>query len=217
MRSVRKKNPFINRLREADPALYEDMLKYGRRNIACLTIAPTGTTSLTAPIDGHGGLRTERRTLRLPSEVGELVKLLAGRSAGVISRRACRVLPIRARPWLRSAIAAAFEVVPLVGPSSTCSRSWPRDSTDSRSLSTDTSPSSRPSGPGRSASSNAAPRPKDSRGSSSRPPYRNVKLLRGAPAHARPGDAADPGGRCGPGERIITRTVAEWQRQPLPK
>ena len=39
-------NPFINRLREADPGLYEDMLKYGRRNIACLTIAPTGTTSL---------------------------------------------------------------------------------------------------------------------------------------------------------------------------
>ena len=41
-----EKNPFINRLREADPALYEDMLKYGRRKIACLTIAPTGTTSL---------------------------------------------------------------------------------------------------------------------------------------------------------------------------
>lgn len=41
-----EKNPFINRLREADPALYEDMLKYGRRNISCLTIAPTGTTSL---------------------------------------------------------------------------------------------------------------------------------------------------------------------------
>lgn len=41
-----KLNPFINRLREADPALYEDMAKYGRRNIACLTIAPTGTTSL---------------------------------------------------------------------------------------------------------------------------------------------------------------------------
>lgn len=39
-------NPFIQRLREADPALYEDMVKYGRRNIACLTIAPTGTTSL---------------------------------------------------------------------------------------------------------------------------------------------------------------------------
>jgi len=39
-------NPFINRLKEADPALYEDMKKYGRRNIACLTIAPTGTTSL---------------------------------------------------------------------------------------------------------------------------------------------------------------------------
>ncbi len=41
-----KNNPFINRLREADPALYEDMIRYGRRNIACLTIAPTGTTSL---------------------------------------------------------------------------------------------------------------------------------------------------------------------------
>lgn len=41
-----KNNPFINRIREADPELYADMLKYGRRNIACLTIAPTGTTSL---------------------------------------------------------------------------------------------------------------------------------------------------------------------------
>lgn len=41
-----EKNPFISRLREADPELYADMLKYGRRNIACLTIAPTGTTSL---------------------------------------------------------------------------------------------------------------------------------------------------------------------------
>lgn len=39
-------NPFILRLKEADPQLYEDMTKYGRRNIACLTIAPTGTTSL---------------------------------------------------------------------------------------------------------------------------------------------------------------------------
>ena len=41
-----EKNPFINRLREASPELYEDMLKYGRRNIACLTIAPTGTVSI---------------------------------------------------------------------------------------------------------------------------------------------------------------------------
>ena len=37
-------NPYISRLREADPALYERMVKSGRRNIACLTIAPTGTT-----------------------------------------------------------------------------------------------------------------------------------------------------------------------------
>ena len=41
-----KNNPFINRIKDADPALYEDMVRYGRRNIACLTIAPTGTTSL---------------------------------------------------------------------------------------------------------------------------------------------------------------------------
>jgi ribonucleoside-diphosphate reductase alpha chain len=41
-----RNNPFINRLKEADPSLYEDMMKYGRRNIALLTIAPTGTTSL---------------------------------------------------------------------------------------------------------------------------------------------------------------------------
>jgi len=39
-------NPFIQRLREADPELYADMALYGRRNIALLTIAPTGTTSL---------------------------------------------------------------------------------------------------------------------------------------------------------------------------
>jgi len=39
-------NPYIQRLRKADPKLYEEMIKYGRRNIACLTIAPTGTTSI---------------------------------------------------------------------------------------------------------------------------------------------------------------------------
>ncbi len=41
-----EKNPFVLRLKEADPQLYEDMQKYGRRNIALLTIAPTGSTSL---------------------------------------------------------------------------------------------------------------------------------------------------------------------------
>ena len=39
-------NPFVNRIKSVDPQLYDDMVKYGRRNIACLTIAPTGTTSL---------------------------------------------------------------------------------------------------------------------------------------------------------------------------
>ncbi len=41
-----KNNPYIARLRESDPELYERMVKSGRRNIACLTIAPTGTTSI---------------------------------------------------------------------------------------------------------------------------------------------------------------------------
>ncbi len=41
-----KNNPFLLRIKEADPQLYADIMAYGRRNIACLTIAPTGTTSL---------------------------------------------------------------------------------------------------------------------------------------------------------------------------
>ena len=41
-----KNNPFLLRIKEADPQLYSDIMTYGRRNIACLTIAPTGTTSL---------------------------------------------------------------------------------------------------------------------------------------------------------------------------
>ena len=41
-----QKNPFILRIKDADPQLYTEMKKYGRRNIACLTIAPTGTVSL---------------------------------------------------------------------------------------------------------------------------------------------------------------------------
>ena len=39
-------NPFVLRIKDNDPQLYDDMVKHGRRNIACLTIAPTGTTSL---------------------------------------------------------------------------------------------------------------------------------------------------------------------------
>jgi ribonucleoside-diphosphate reductase alpha chain len=41
-----KDNPFINRIKDADPDLYQEMLTHGRRNISLLTIAPTGTTSL---------------------------------------------------------------------------------------------------------------------------------------------------------------------------
>ncbi len=41
-----KNNPFLLRIKEADPALYHDLQEYGRRNIALLTIAPTGSTSI---------------------------------------------------------------------------------------------------------------------------------------------------------------------------
>lgn len=41
-----KNNPFILRLKEADPVSYNNMEKFERRNIALLTIAPTGTTSI---------------------------------------------------------------------------------------------------------------------------------------------------------------------------
>jgi ribonucleoside-diphosphate reductase alpha chain len=41
-----KDNPFLLRIKEADPELWNNIQKFGRRNIACLTIAPTGTTSL---------------------------------------------------------------------------------------------------------------------------------------------------------------------------
>ncbi len=41
-----KNNPFVNRIKNSDPNLYNEMQQYGRRNIACLTIAPTGTTSI---------------------------------------------------------------------------------------------------------------------------------------------------------------------------
>ena len=41
-----KDNPFLQRIKGADSQLYGDIMQYGRRNIACLTIAPTGTTSL---------------------------------------------------------------------------------------------------------------------------------------------------------------------------
>ena len=44
--ALERNNPFINRIKNEDEKLYNDMVKFGRRNIALLTIAPTGTTSL---------------------------------------------------------------------------------------------------------------------------------------------------------------------------
>lgn len=41
-----KKNPFIQRIKEEDEGLYKEMMTYGRRNIALLTIAPTGSVSI---------------------------------------------------------------------------------------------------------------------------------------------------------------------------
>lgn len=47
--------PFIQRIAEQDPKLYQDMCKYGRRNIACLTSAPTGSVSMVAKITNYNG------------------------------------------------------------------------------------------------------------------------------------------------------------------
>lgn len=43
---LEKNNPFINRILDARPGLADKMKKYGRRNIALLTIAPTGSVSI---------------------------------------------------------------------------------------------------------------------------------------------------------------------------
>ncbi len=67
-------NPFIKRLAKADKQLYEDMKKYGRRNIALLTIAPTGTTSLmtqtTSGIEPAFLISYKRRRKINPDEKG---------------------------------------------------------------------------------------------------------------------------------------------------
>lgn len=52
--SLENNNPFLLRIKEEDPALYSDMMKYGRRNIAILTTAPTGTVSMMASLSGNG-------------------------------------------------------------------------------------------------------------------------------------------------------------------
>ena len=68
-------NPMINRIKEADPELYEQMVKYGRRYIAMLTIAPTGTTSLmsqtTSGIEPVFRPVYKRRRKINPSDVGK--------------------------------------------------------------------------------------------------------------------------------------------------
>ncbi|HRS53792.1 MAG TPA: adenosylcobalamin-dependent ribonucleoside-diphosphate reductase [Bacteroidales bacterium] len=69
-----KNNPFINRLKKAAPWLYEKMLKYGRRNIALLTIAPTGTVSIctqtTSGIEPVFKINYKRRRKVNPNEKG---------------------------------------------------------------------------------------------------------------------------------------------------
>lgn len=67
-------NPFVNRLKEAEPELYENMAKYGRRNIALLTVAPTGSVSIctqtTSGIEPAFMLAYKRRRKVNPGEKG---------------------------------------------------------------------------------------------------------------------------------------------------
>ncbi len=73
-------NPFVLRIKEADPELYRDMVKYGRRNIAMLTIAPTGTTSLMAQtssgIEPVFSISYKRRKKVNPNDDGTTVSFL---------------------------------------------------------------------------------------------------------------------------------------------
>ena len=68
-----KNNPFILRIKEADPELYEDMTRYGRRNIAMLTIAPTGSVSIctrtTSGIEPVFSIRYNRRRKVNPNDI----------------------------------------------------------------------------------------------------------------------------------------------------
>ena len=75
--ALERSNPFINRLKSEDETLYRDMQKYGRRNIALLTIAPTGTTSLmtqtTSGIEPAFALYYKRRRTVNPSDQDAVV------------------------------------------------------------------------------------------------------------------------------------------------
>jgi ribonucleoside-diphosphate reductase alpha chain len=70
--ALEQNNPFIERIRKEDEGLYRDMQKYGRRNIALLTIAPTGTTSLmtqtTSGIEPAFALYYKRRRTVNPTD-----------------------------------------------------------------------------------------------------------------------------------------------------
>lgn len=61
-----KNNPFIRRIKKEDPKLYKDMVKYGRRNIACLTTAPTGSVSTQAKIGSYFGTTSGIEPCYLP-------------------------------------------------------------------------------------------------------------------------------------------------------
>jgi ribonucleoside-diphosphate reductase alpha chain len=73
-----KSNPLINRIKEADPQLYADMEKYGRRNISLLTIAPTGSVSIctqtTSGIEPVFSVSYKRRRKINPNDKNAVVK-----------------------------------------------------------------------------------------------------------------------------------------------
>ncbi len=75
-----KDNPFIQRLAAEDPELYEEMRQFGRRNIALLTIAPTGTTSLmtqtTSGIEPVFSISYKRRRKVNPGDTGTTVSFV---------------------------------------------------------------------------------------------------------------------------------------------
>ena len=147
-------------------------------------------------------------------EVEELVKpLVEGRSAGVVSKRACRASPIPGLWSSRRATATVSAWCRSSGRRPSSWPSWPRGSTGSRSPSTATCPSSRPNaGPGDPPLRTPCAVRNASRSSFIEAPYRNVKLmeqlLQTLAPETRLTLAMDI---TAPGEYIRTLAVREWR------
>ena len=136
-----RNNPMIARIREADPELYAEMAEKGRRNIALLTIAPTGTTSLmsqtTSGIEPVFRTVYKRRRKINPSDVDTHVdyvdetgeKFQEYTSTTTTSSSGLRLMATTPRSWRPSpmrSLTAGWQPRPTTAPRPMTSTGWPR-------------------------------------------------------------------------------------------